>query len=118
VKENAALLRQRANSERLPAFGCSRRGVTSAVALSRLQPAVVGPIFLTKLERRRRALRCPIFTGRRIKGDEMVAQANLNDEAKTRLQQTRELAVLDCADRDRDIARSAGRVGGRCRGHP
>jgi outer membrane protein TolC len=36
----------------------------------------------------------PIFTGRRIKGDEMVAQANLA-EARNRLQQTRELAVLD-----------------------
>jgi outer membrane protein TolC len=39
-------------------------------------------------------LSVPIFTGRRIKGDEMVAQANL-DDAKARLQQTRELAVLD-----------------------
>jgi outer membrane protein TolC len=36
----------------------------------------------------------PIFTGGRIRGDVMVAQANV-DEARARLQQTRELAALD-----------------------
>lgn len=36
----------------------------------------------------------PIFTGWRIKGDELVAQSNL-DQAKAQLQQTREVAALD-----------------------
>ena len=36
----------------------------------------------------------PLFTGGRIRGDEMVAQANLA-EARARLQQVRELASLD-----------------------
>jgi outer membrane protein TolC len=36
----------------------------------------------------------PLFTGGRIKGDELVAQGNLQ-EARARLQQTRELAALD-----------------------
>jgi outer membrane protein len=36
----------------------------------------------------------PIFTGGRIRGDVMVAEANL-DEARARLEQTRELAALD-----------------------
>ena len=36
----------------------------------------------------------PIFTGGRIRGDNMIAQANL-DEARERAQQTRELAALD-----------------------
>ena len=36
----------------------------------------------------------PIFAGGRIRGDEMVAQANLRD-ARSRLQQARELASLD-----------------------
>ncbi len=36
----------------------------------------------------------PIFTGGNIKGDELIARANL-EEAKARLQQTRELAELD-----------------------
>ena len=36
----------------------------------------------------------PLFTGGRIKGDEMVARGNL-EEARARLQQTRELAALD-----------------------
>ncbi|HUP90361.1 MAG TPA: TolC family protein [Longimicrobiales bacterium] len=40
------------------------------------------------------SLQVPLFTGGRIKGDNMVAQANL-DEARLRLQQTRELAALD-----------------------
>ena len=40
------------------------------------------------------ALSVPIFTGFRIKGDILVAQANLL-EARSRLQQTRELAQLD-----------------------
>ena len=39
-------------------------------------------------------LSLPIFTGGRIRGDELVAQANL-DEARLRLQQTTELAALD-----------------------
>ena len=39
-------------------------------------------------------LQLPIFTGGRIKGDVMVAQANHAD-ARERLQQTRELAALD-----------------------
>src|SRR5437764_6298140 len=36
----------------------------------------------------------PLFTGFRIKGDEMVAQGNL-EQAKAQLQQTREVAALD-----------------------
>jgi hypothetical protein len=36
----------------------------------------------------------PLFTGGRIRGDELVAQANLN-EARARLQQVREFASLD-----------------------
>jgi outer membrane protein len=40
------------------------------------------------------SLSVPIFTGGRIRGDEMVAQANLA-EARVRLQQTREFAALD-----------------------
>lgn len=40
------------------------------------------------------SVQLPIFTGGRIRGDEMVAQANLS-EARARLQQTRELAALD-----------------------
>lgn len=40
------------------------------------------------------SLQLPLFTGGRIKGDEMVAQANVV-EARARLQQTRELAALD-----------------------
>ncbi|HET9985170.1 MAG TPA: TolC family protein [Longimicrobiales bacterium] len=40
------------------------------------------------------SLQLPLFTGGRIKGDEMVAQANVL-EARARLQQTRELAALD-----------------------
>ncbi|MGH7469233.1 MAG: TolC family protein [Longimicrobiales bacterium] len=39
----------------------------------------------------------PIHTGGRIKGDEMVAEANLK-ESRARLQQTRELAALDTRD--------------------
>jgi outer membrane protein len=39
-------------------------------------------------------LQMPLFTGGRIRGDEMVAQANLS-EARARLTQTRELAALD-----------------------
>ena len=39
-------------------------------------------------------LSLPIFTGGRIRGDELVARANL-DEARLRLQQTTELAALD-----------------------
>jgi outer membrane protein len=39
-------------------------------------------------------LQVPIFTGFRIRGDEVVAQSNLN-EAKARLQQTVEYASLD-----------------------
>jgi outer membrane protein len=88
VKENVALLRA-ANSERLP-----------AVVLTSQYQRVAYPLnlpswadFLTNWNVGV-GLSVPIFTGRRIKGDEMVAQANL-DEAKTRLQQTRELAVLD-----------------------
>jgi outer membrane protein len=40
------------------------------------------------------ALTIPLFTGGRIRGDEMVARANLT-EARENLQQTRELAALD-----------------------
>jgi len=36
----------------------------------------------------------PIFDGGKIKGDEMIAQANL-DQARAQLQQTREVAALD-----------------------
>ena len=39
-------------------------------------------------------LSLPIFTGGRIRGDELVARANL-DEARLRLQQTTEFAALD-----------------------
>jgi outer membrane protein TolC len=39
----------------------------------------------------------PIFTGGRLKGDVLVADANLR-EARARLQQTRELAALDTRD--------------------
>ena len=39
-------------------------------------------------------LQLPLFTGGRLKGDRMVARADL-DEARLRLQQTRELAALD-----------------------
>lgn len=39
----------------------------------------------------------PIFTGGRIKGDVMVAEANVN-ESRARLQQVRELAALDTRD--------------------
>ena len=39
-------------------------------------------------------LQVPLFTGFRIRGDEIVAQANLT-EAKARLQQTKEFASLD-----------------------
>ena len=39
-------------------------------------------------------LSLPIFTGGRIRGDELIARANL-DEARLRLQQTAELAALD-----------------------
>ncbi len=42
-------------------------------------------------------LQVPIFTGGRIHGEQMVAQANLN-EARARLSQTRELAALDTRD--------------------
>jgi outer membrane protein TolC len=88
VKENSALLRA-ANSERLP-----------AVVLTSQYQKVAYPLnlpswadFLTNWNVGV-GLSVPIFTGRRIKGDEMVAQANLAD-ARNRLQQTRELAVLD-----------------------
>lgn len=88
VKENSALLRA-ANSERLP-----------AVVLTSQYQKVAYPLnlpswadFLTNWNVGV-GLSVPIFTGRRIKGDEMVAQANLA-EARNRLQQTRELAVLD-----------------------
>jgi outer membrane protein TolC len=37
---------------------------------------------------------CPLFTGGRLRGNEMVAQANL-DETRQRLNQTRELTELD-----------------------
>jgi outer membrane protein TolC len=40
------------------------------------------------------AAQMPIFTGGKIRGDEMVAQANLA-ESRARLQQTREYAALD-----------------------
>jgi outer membrane protein len=40
------------------------------------------------------SLQLPLFTGGRIRGDEMVAEANLTD-ARARLEQTRELAALD-----------------------
>ncbi len=40
------------------------------------------------------SIRVPLFTGGSIRGDEMIASANLR-EAEARLQQTRELAALD-----------------------
>ena len=40
------------------------------------------------------AAQMPIFTGGNIRGDELIARANL-EEARARLQQTRELAELD-----------------------
>ena len=40
------------------------------------------------------AAQVPIFTGGNIRGDELIARANL-DEARARLQQVRELAALD-----------------------
>jgi outer membrane protein TolC len=40
------------------------------------------------------SLSLPLFTGGRIRGDEMIAQGNL-DQAVAQLQQTRELAALD-----------------------
>jgi outer membrane protein len=40
------------------------------------------------------SLSLPLFTGGRIRGDEMVAQGNL-DQARAQLQQTREVAALD-----------------------
>lgn len=40
------------------------------------------------------SLAVPLFTGGRIRGDELVAEGNL-EEARARLQQTRELAALD-----------------------
>jgi outer membrane protein len=88
VNENAALLRA-ANSERLPAVVLTSQYQRIAYPLN--LPSWAD--FLTNWNVGV-GLSVPIFTGRRIKGDEMVAQANL-DEAKTRLQQTRELAVLD-----------------------
>jgi outer membrane protein len=88
VNENSALLRA-AKSERLP-----------AVVLTSQYQRVAYPLnlpswadFLTNWNVGV-GLSVPIFTGRRIQGDKMVAQANL-DESRTRLQQTRELAVLD-----------------------
>jgi outer membrane protein TolC len=88
VKENSALL-QAARSERLP-----------AVVLTSEYQRVAYPLnlpswsdFLTNWNVGV-GMSVPIFTGRRIQGDKMVAQANL-EEARTRLQQTRELAVLD-----------------------
>jgi outer membrane protein len=88
VKENAALLRA-ANSERLPAIVLTSQYQRVAYPLN--LPSWAD--FLTNWNVGV-GLSVPIFTGRRIKGDEMVAQANL-DDAKARLQQTRELAVLD-----------------------
>ncbi|HEX2092549.1 MAG TPA: TolC family protein, partial [Longimicrobiaceae bacterium] len=43
------------------------------------------------------SLSVPIFTGGRIRGDELVAEASLI-EARARLQQTREMAALDTRD--------------------
>jgi outer membrane protein len=88
VKENAALLRA-ANSERLPAVVLTSQYQRVAYPLNLPSWADFFTNWNVGV-----GLSVPIFTGRRIKGDEMVAQANL-DEAKTRLQQTRELAVLD-----------------------
>jgi outer membrane protein len=88
VKENSALLRA-ANSERLPALVLTSQ--YQKVAYPFNLPSWSD--FLTNWNVGV-GLSVPIFTGRRIKGDEMVAQANLI-EARTRLQQTRELAVLD-----------------------
>ncbi len=88
VKENAALLRA-ANSERLPALVLTSQ--YQKVAYPFNLPSWSD--FLTNWNIGV-GLSVPIFTGRKIKGDEMVAQANLI-EARTRLQQTRELAVLD-----------------------
>jgi outer membrane protein TolC len=47
-------------------------------------------------------LQLPLFTGGRIRGDVDVAQANL-DQARLRLQQTRELAQVDARRADLEL---------------
>jgi outer membrane protein TolC len=49
------------------------------------------------------SLQVPVFTGGRLKADEITAGANLT-EAKAQLQQARELAVLDSATALQDLA--------------
>ncbi|MEZ5317430.1 MAG: TolC family protein [Vicinamibacterales bacterium] len=49
------------------------------------------------------SVQVPVFTGRRLKGDELAAQSDLA-EAQARLQQARELAELDAATARQDLA--------------
>lgn len=88
VKENQAL-RRVAFAEHLPALSLSSQ--YQRVAYPTNLPAWND--FLTNWNVGV-TLSLPIFTGGRIHGDEMVAEANLV-EARARLQQTRELAALD-----------------------
>ena len=48
------------------------------------------------------SVQVPIFTGRRLKADELAARADL-DDAQARLKQTRELAELDLATARQDL---------------
>jgi outer membrane protein TolC len=48
------------------------------------------------------SVQVPIFTGRRLKADELAARADL-DDAQARLKQTRELAELDVATARQDL---------------
>jgi outer membrane protein TolC len=48
------------------------------------------------------SLSIPVFTGGRIRGDEMVARAGL-EEARARLSQTRELAALDTRNAQEEL---------------
>ncbi len=88
VKEDAALSRA-ASAEHLPAL-------TLTSQYQRVAYPVNLPSFADFLTNWNVGvlLSVPIFTGRRIHGDELVAEANLA-EARARLQQTRELAALD-----------------------
>jgi len=88
VKEESALHRL-AVAERLPTVNLTSQ--YQRVAYPAGLPAL--PDFLTNWSVGV-GLSIPLFTGGRIKGDELVAQANLL-EARARLQQTRELAALD-----------------------
>jgi outer membrane protein TolC len=99
VKEEAALKRL-ATAERLPALTLTSQ--YQRVAYPQGLPA--WPDFLTNWNVGV-GLSVPLFSGGRIHGDEQVAQANLI-EARSRLQQTRELAVLDARTAVADLRRS------------